>query len=183
MTEPRTRNAAATRNAILEAARNQFLKDGYDNTGLRAIAAEAGIDAALISRYFGSKKQLFAEVLESTSEDPMRIFEGDKASCGQRVARALLDPPPNTTHRMLFLDLVTRSSSSPEASRLAHQHIEKQFVIPFARWLGGQKATDKAWLIGSILMGSVIMNSIHPAGCVACDKLARMLQSIIDDQG
>ena len=53
LTPSRARNAAATRAAILQAARRRFAREGYDQTGLREVAADAGVDAALISRYFG----------------------------------------------------------------------------------------------------------------------------------
>ena len=56
--QPRRRNAEATRAAILEAAKAQFARAGYDLTSLRDIAAEAGADVALIKRYFGGKEAL-----------------------------------------------------------------------------------------------------------------------------
>ena len=49
----RARNAAVTRAALLVAARSRFAELGYDATSLRDIAADAGVDAALVSRYFG----------------------------------------------------------------------------------------------------------------------------------
>ena len=72
--KPRTRNAAATREAILKSARKAFAAHGYDGAGVREIAAEAGVTAMLVNRYFGSKEQLFAEVI-------------DDAMCGATVIR------------------------------------------------------------------------------------------------
>ena len=60
---PRPRNAAATREAILNSARAAFARAGYDGAGVREIAAGAGVTAMLVNRYFGSKEQLFAEVI------------------------------------------------------------------------------------------------------------------------
>lgn len=180
MKEIRTRNAKATRKAILESARHQFLKDGYDHAGLRAIAADAGIDAALIYRYFSSKKQLFAEVLKSTSNDPMQIFRGDLSSCGERVARAVLVPVEDKLRQVMFIGLVSGAASSPEARDMAHQHIEKQFMRPLCTWLGGASAYEKAWLIGSILMGAVIMARIRPVGEEGCVEVGKLIQDIID---
>ena len=65
MTEKRTRNAAATRAAILGSARAAFVRSGYDGAGLREIAETAGVTAMMVNRYFGSKQLLFAEVLEA----------------------------------------------------------------------------------------------------------------------
>ena len=49
----RQRNAAATREAILRAARARFLSDSYESVGLRDIAGDACVVVALVGRYFG----------------------------------------------------------------------------------------------------------------------------------
>src|SRR6201993_4891326 len=70
MTSPRTRNATRTRADILAAARLRFGSEGYDRTTLRAVAADVGVDPALVIRYFGSKKDLFAAAADFTIELP-----------------------------------------------------------------------------------------------------------------
>lgn len=60
MAKPKRRDAQATKGAILKAARRHFAARGYERATVRAVAAAAGIDAALVMRYFGSKEQLFA---------------------------------------------------------------------------------------------------------------------------
>jgi AcrR family transcriptional regulator len=179
--EPRPRNANATRQAILEAARRQFIRDGYDNAGLRAIAADAGIDPALICRYFGSKKQLFCEALESLSKDPMAVIRGERASCGQRLARAVLESGLERERHMGWIGLVLGATSSPEASALAHAQIEREFIEPFSEWIGGPRAREKAWLVSSLLLGAVIMNNIQPACSAAEGNLADQIQRMLDD--
>ncbi len=67
---PRPRHAAQTRADILAAARRRFATEGYERTTLRAIAADVGIDAALVSRYFGNKQDLFATATDFTIELP-----------------------------------------------------------------------------------------------------------------
>src|ERR1700675_1690869 len=64
MSTKRPRNAAQTRADILAAARHRFATDGFERTTLRAIAADVGVDAALVIRYFGSKQDLFATATE-----------------------------------------------------------------------------------------------------------------------
>ncbi|MFP4635273.1 MAG: helix-turn-helix domain-containing protein, partial [Nitriliruptoraceae bacterium] len=44
---------------MLSAARRRFARDGYDGASIRAIAAEAGVDPALVHHYFGPKRELF----------------------------------------------------------------------------------------------------------------------------
>ena len=67
---PRRRDAAATRAAILAAARTHFARLGYDRAALRDIAAEAGADVALVGRYFGGKEGLFTEALKASRSTP-----------------------------------------------------------------------------------------------------------------
>jgi AcrR family transcriptional regulator len=56
--------AAVTKQAILLAARERFAADGYDRATIRAIAADARIDPAMVIRYFGTKEKLFAAAAE-----------------------------------------------------------------------------------------------------------------------
>jgi AcrR family transcriptional regulator len=60
----RPKRSDTTRAAILDAARERFAKDGYERATIRAIAADAGIDPAMVMRYYGSKDKLFAAAAE-----------------------------------------------------------------------------------------------------------------------
>ena len=70
MTTTRPRNASQTRADILSAARRRFGAEGYERTTLRAIAADVGVDAALVIRYFGCKQDLFAAAADFSIELP-----------------------------------------------------------------------------------------------------------------
>src|SRR5438034_10393490 len=91
----RRRNAVATRQAILDSARVAFTRSGYDGVGVREIAQAAGVTAMLVNRYFGSKQQLFEEVVEVTLSAPgiltNKVTEIGRASCRERGARMRLD--------------------------------------------------------------------------------------------
>jgi AcrR family transcriptional regulator len=58
------RRAVDTRAGILAAARERFAADGYERATIRAIAADAAIDPAMVMRYFGNKEKLFAAAAE-----------------------------------------------------------------------------------------------------------------------
>jgi AcrR family transcriptional regulator len=58
------RTSAETIYLIQEVATERFAADGYERTTIRAVAADAGIDPALVMRYFGSKERLFASAVE-----------------------------------------------------------------------------------------------------------------------
>ena len=81
----RKRDAEATQAAILEAAKSHFAKSGYDGAFLRDIAADAGVDAALINRYFGGKDGLFAAALKHSIR-PHAFQEWDRKSFAHEIA-------------------------------------------------------------------------------------------------
>src|SRR3989475_2873883 len=62
--KPTGRRSDRTKAAILAAAREQFAAYGYERATIRAIAADAGIDPAMVMRYFGDKEKLFAAAAE-----------------------------------------------------------------------------------------------------------------------
>jgi AcrR family transcriptional regulator len=65
--------ASDTRERILTSAREMFARNGIDKTSVRAIAADAGVDAALVHHYFGTKTQLFAAAIHIPI-DPMAVI-------------------------------------------------------------------------------------------------------------
>lgn len=63
-----------TRERILASARELFARNGIDRTSIRAIAARAGVDSALVHHYYGTKQQLFTAAVELPI-DPMVVIE------------------------------------------------------------------------------------------------------------
>ncbi len=62
-----------TRDRILANARVLFARNGIANTSIRAVAAAAGVDSALVHHYFGTKENLFAAAVR-VPIDPMDII-------------------------------------------------------------------------------------------------------------
>ncbi|PYP70625.1 MAG: TetR family transcriptional regulator [Gemmatimonadetes bacterium] len=62
--KPTGRRSETTKAAILAAARQHFAASGYERATIRIIAADAGIDPAMVMRYFGNKEKLFAAAAE-----------------------------------------------------------------------------------------------------------------------
>ena len=154
----RIRNAAATRAAILAAARVRFSHDSYDNVGVREIAADAGVDAALVSRYFGSKEELFAEVL-SCGGKPSELLEAGRDGLAERAAQLLLDEPKEGKLEDMMIMLA--SASSPRAGELVRESIRDRFHDPVAELIGGPNAELRARLFGSLLMGLAVSRSLN----------------------
>jgi AcrR family transcriptional regulator len=62
-----------TRERILESARELFARNGFDKTSIRAVAAGAGVDGALVHHHYGTKQQLFAAAI-AIPIDPMQVI-------------------------------------------------------------------------------------------------------------
>ncbi len=89
MTVPRTRDAAVTRHALLTAARELFAADGFDATTVRAVSDRAGVNQALLFRYFGNKEGLFAEAVRGQALELLN--DTPRAHLLERVVDAVLD--------------------------------------------------------------------------------------------
>ncbi|CAM2735325.1 TetR family transcriptional regulator [Mycobacterium intermedium] len=70
----RPAGSSDTRERILACARDLFALNGIDRTSIRAVAAKAGVDAALVHHYFGTKQQLFAAAIHLPI-DPMQVID------------------------------------------------------------------------------------------------------------
>jgi AcrR family transcriptional regulator len=181
----RCRNAAATRAGILAAARLRFAQEGYDGASLRDIASDAGVDAALVSRYFGSKEDLFLEVLHGGGT-PDELWQGDPADFGRRVARMLVVEPADNA-KLDKLLIILRSASSPKAADAIRRHGLETFYGPFEAWLGGPDAAVRARAAASVIMGFAVSRAIDDTYGLdegeldkLCARLADMLQRAID---
>ncbi|WP_446221865.1 TetR/AcrR family transcriptional regulator [Nocardia sp. IBHARD005] len=84
---------ADTKLAILDAARVRFASAGFDKTSIRAIAADADVDPALVHHYFGNKQQLFAAVVDFPVDPDTTLRAVDAApvdELGPTIVRAVV---------------------------------------------------------------------------------------------
>ncbi|MEU4378049.1 TetR family transcriptional regulator [Micromonospora echinofusca] len=102
-----------TRQAILDAARAAFAERGFDAASIRAVAAAAEVDPALVHHYFGSKDQLFLAAMHAPV-DPAellpRVLAGDRVGLGERLVRTFLgvwDSPAGTAGVALLRSAVS----------------------------------------------------------------------------
>ena len=180
---PRCRNAKATRQAILEAAKICFMHDGYEQVGVREIAARAGVDPSLVNRYFGSKEGLFSEAVASKF-DLRHLLDGDRATLGERLARYVLQKKSDGTDYDPLVALL-RSSSSDVCSGMLRNAILEGLVRPLAARHDGPDALSRAELVGSTLLGLLVHRTVI-GGAEAVDNermlalVAPALQTLID---
>jgi AcrR family transcriptional regulator len=160
---PRKRDAQATRAAILEAAKGQFARLGYDRASLRDIAAEAGADVALIKRYFGGKEALFIEALKASFR-PDRTREWDRATFPQEIASLMAGPAPDDEARTHGFQFLLRAATSPTTAPLLNLAVQERFLEPIREWLGGQDAQARARVLAAMFIGFLVERLIRGEG-------------------
>ena len=182
---PRPRNAEATRAAILNAARERFARESYDDVGMRDIAGDVGVDAALVSRYFGSKEDLFESVLDSC-DNGADLMAGDRSTFGRRVAREVIFQAKSES-KLKGLLILLRSISSAKAMELVQRSANRRFYGPFAEWVGGDDAPVRARLAAALIKGMAVTREVTGGFGMdgeqcehMADRMAVLLQELID---
>lgn len=141
-----------TRAAILDAARRLFAQRGHAATTVRDVAAEAGIDPALVIRYFGSKDELFVRAAEFRIELPA-ADDLDPARVGEGLVRHFLGiwEGPQADMGMAVL---LRSAASNDMSAQKLREVFATQVMPAIARLGTRgTAARRAGLVATQLLG------------------------------
>jgi AcrR family transcriptional regulator len=180
--QPRRRNAAATRAAILDAAVTAFCTRGYDGVGVREIAADAGVTAMLVNRYFGSKEGLYEEVAEVVLGPPS-VVPDDPADLARRTVAALVARSAPGAEVQNPFQLTLLSAHNPRASEIIRRSMLRHVVARLSRLLPGELAQERGEVLLSLVMGIWMMRRvIGTPGLVAVDPgvLERQLQAMLD---
>jgi AcrR family transcriptional regulator len=170
------RDSEATRQKILDAAHEQFCLKGFDGAGTREIAQAVGVDARLITRYFGSKEKLFTEVVTLAYQKPLLMAPGKNRA----VALALLADAPLALDGLL---LTLRSASNQRAAEIMREHLELHYQSRIADDLSGPDAMARAALLISICAGVQLMRNVLNDSAlqnVDIDTLADYLEAALD---
>ena len=183
---PRKRNAEATRAAILEAAKAQFGRTGYDLTSLRDIAGEAGVDMALVKRYFGGKEALFTEALRASFR-PNFLQGADRRAFSREIATLMAGPARADEARSHTFEFLLRAAASPTTAPLLNVVVQERFLATIRDWLGGDKAPARARVLAAIYIGLLVERLIRDEPLRGqeradfIDRAALVLEAMISD--
>ncbi|SEO77247.1 TetR/AcrR family transcriptional regulator [Trujillonella endophytica] len=172
-----------TREAIAASARTMFAERGFTATSVRAIAAAAGADPALVIRHFGSKEQLFLEVLGPTRA-PGPELEGPLAELGRTLVAYVLDPARDAERRA-YATMVQASDNEAVRATL-RTAARTSFIDRLTARLPGADAAVRAELIGAQIGGLMqAWPTIEPLlGAVgrarAVDLYGASVQALVD---
>lgn len=176
-------SADRTRAAILAAARDCFCETGYDGTGLRAIAAHADANVALIQRYYGSKEGLFLAAILPRLDIGL-LLDGPMDEFGVRVAAIMRMKVERGFDPMVAL---LRALAAPQLAPLLGSALSRQVIAPLAARLDGDDPDLRASLILAHLAGyemllrALRLPEITGASAAAREAvLAATLQDLVD---
>jgi AcrR family transcriptional regulator len=147
-----------TRRTILAAARTAFAARGYEQATIRAVAAEAGIDASMVMRYFGSKAGLFAAAA-TIDLDPPALASVAARRRGEALVRHFIgrwERDPSEDMLIFLLRTAVTDRSVAEQMQMTFDRI----VVGPLEELRYPAAQRRAALIGSQLMGLALCRYI-----------------------
>lgn len=158
---PRTgrRPAAAgtdTREAIVAAAGRLFAERGFEDASMRAIAAEAGVDAALITHFFGSKANLLAAAIDwpfDPDRELPRILKGGKDRAGEGLVALFVRTWDREGSRHPVIILLRAAVTEPSAADLLATFMRTRLFGPLLAELGSDQPDTRANLVAAQLGG------------------------------
>jgi AcrR family transcriptional regulator len=175
-----------TRQAILAAARAAFADRGFDGASIRAIATAAGVDPALVHHYFGSKDQLFLEVM-SLPLDPgpvvAEVMRGGRDRAGERLIAAMLsvwDSPAGAAAAALVRSAV----ANDVFARMLREFVTRNILRRIAKELGLDPAEAglRTNLVATQIMGVIVARYIirlEPIASTPPEVLAPLMGSTV----
>jgi len=171
----RKRDSAATKASLLDAAASLFAERGFDRTTVRDIAREAGVNQALLFRYFGSKEALFEEVIARGGREhiattpPERLFSA--------TLRSMLEADEHG-RRNRSLETYLRSSGSDSAAAAIRQQLGKEYARTLATLTDSPDAELRADLALAWLLGIGLVREItakEPLASADPDDICRLV--------
>ena len=154
---------SSTRPEILAAARTLFAARGYHATTVRDIAADAGVNAALVHHYFGSKEQVFVAAMNlplNPADLISRLRDGGpRAQLGERVVRLFARTWRDPATGQPLQALLRAAASTEQGATMMRQFVEDVMLPRVATELGVSRvraAGAFSQLIGFALAATIL---------------------------
>ena len=174
MTTPRPGSRADQRRRtearILDAAAQAFLTAGYDRTTIRAVASAAGVDAGLVMHYFGSKRELFRQVIDAA---PVPEVSGTPTEAAEQLLAALagrLASEPVASLALLRSMLTNQEAASAASVGIA------RYAAQIAEAIPADDADLRAAIISAITLGITVSRHLIKTGELASADPAQVIR-------
>ena len=174
--EERRRRSEA---AILDAAREQFAQAGFERTTIRGVAAQAGVDPALVMQYFGNKEGLFAAATRWGMEH-QRLLTASREDLGRAALDDLLAHFGDGGEAAIAL--MRSCLTHPTAMDAMRDRVmcERRDVVAAA--LEGDDAELRAGLFAACMVGLGMARYIiemEPVASASAEDLHRLMEPVL----
>jgi AcrR family transcriptional regulator len=169
-----------TRRTILAAARRAFAARGYEQTTIRAVAADAGIDASMVMRYFGSKAGLFAAAATMDLDHP-DLASASPRRRGEVLVRHFVGRWERDPSEDMVVFLLRTAVTNESVAEQMQSTFDRMILRPLIA-LEYDDAERRAALIGSQLMGLGLCRYIlrlQPLASLASEEVVAGVAPII----
>jgi len=170
---------ADTRAQIVAAARTAFAQSGYDGTSLRGVARAAGVDPALVHRFFGGKAALFGAAMDLPADPGVlvrRLLADGLDGIGVRVVRTFVGVWDSQPGQERLVALLRGGVASAESADLLRGFLVEAVLGPLATATGRPDGALRASLAASQLVGLAVARYVlrlEPLAGADPDQLAR----------
>ncbi len=150
---------SSTREQIVTAAAARFAAAGYDATSVRQVAADAGVDPALVRRFFGDKEGLFSAVAAALIDPPAvvaAVAGGPPEAAGDRLLRYYLGLLGEVSQPGPLLGLIRAAVTSEYAAGLMRRFLAERVLSEIATALGSSQPQLRGALVASQLVGLAV---------------------------
>jgi AcrR family transcriptional regulator len=155
-----TSRSEETRSAILEAARKRFAAEGFERTTIRAVASDAGIDPAMVMRYYGSKDGLFAAATDVALHLP-DLTEVHRTGLGDALIRHWVELWEGGLSDELMIVLLRSSITNEDAAQRLREVFSAQVMQAVRQVVEDPKeAATRAGLVSSQMLGLALTRYI-----------------------
>lgn len=155
----RPRGGSDARARIVAAATDEFAENGYDGATMRAIATRAGVDAALVHHYFGSKADLFTEIVGAPLRPDLDIpalLAGDRDRLGEAIVGYVLGRFEQPEIRKRGVLLLRTAIGNKLTTPLLAGYLSRELLGRIAAEIGGDDAELRASLAASQVAGMLV---------------------------
>ena len=174
----RWRTGQQNRQRIVDAARERFMRDGYEGATVRAIAADAGVDVAMVYYFFDSKEGLFTASALTGPEHPLHqlatLLDEGTEQIGARLVRRFLEHWDEGAAFEPLLTLWRSAAIHRQARKVLHDSLAGPIAQRVAAEFGVADAELRVELVASHLAGLAFARyqlKIEPIASVAIDDL------------
>ncbi|MEU3272928.1 TetR family transcriptional regulator [Saccharomonospora sp. NPDC006951] len=145
-----------TRTALVAAARAVFAESGYDGATVRAIAAKAGVDAAMVNHWFGGKEGLFAQAILNVPFDIREVIEAvtrdGPHNMGENIVRTFVTRWDGAGGEF-FVALIRSVTTHPEALHTLKSVLINRIFSTVAEATGSDQPGLRASLCATQIIG------------------------------